>query len=73
MKRTILGIIMTAMVLSLPAQIFKSRIIIQFLSLTLFSLMEVITGLPDMIPGQPVMLVYFDPDCEHCEDFIKTC
>jgi peroxiredoxin len=25
----------------------------------------------DLQPGLPVMMVYFDPDCDHCEVFIK--
>lgn len=25
----------------------------------------------DLAPGQPVMIIYFDPDCEHCVTFIN--
>jgi len=25
----------------------------------------------DLVPGQPVMIVYFDPDCDHCVSFIS--
>ena len=70
--KTFLGLLLTAIMMPVPAQVLQKQ---NNLSVPLFDLVLADGSrfrATDMIPGQPAMFVYFDPDCEHCEDFIKT-
>jgi hypothetical protein len=72
MKRIFLGLLLTALVVSLPAQILQKP---DKLSVPFFDIVQADGNhyrATDLVPGEPVMLVYFDPDCDHCEVFIKS-
>jgi hypothetical protein len=71
MKRIFLGILLTVLVMPAPAQFLQKQ---DNLSIPFFDIVladGIRYRVTDMIPGQSAMLVYFDPDCDHCVDFIK--